>query len=1374
LDSISHASVAWGDYDADGDLDLLMTGWLGSNSEYITKIYQNNDGVLEDTEMNLQGVMAGSDKSCGWTDFNNDGLLDFIITGAKDGQPAEYYTMLYKQVEGTFVETDLGMHALTSGSVDWGDYDHDGDYDLLINGKGSGSEYAGIYINKTNVSGAFEYNNYGFETVWSSAANWGDFDGDGDLDVLSSGLGATKSQYKNDLPGFSNVQSVLNSIQGRTADVGDFDMDGDLDIVMAGDNADTAYSCIFECVTHVGPATWAYSLKSNIQNIKSGSVAWGDYDNDGDPDLVVSGTKTGLEAHTVLYENHESAFWPDDQDFPDLGRSAAAWADYDNDGDLDLLLTGWGEDGPVSAIFRNNRDQGNTPPEAPEALAVEAGMDSVRLIWHTGSDNETAKAGLSYNLRMGTTPGGSEIISSLSLPDGYRQVPKMGNAGLDTSYIVYGLQPNTTYYWSVQAVDNCFEGSSFAQERSFNTSAEPQPEVIYVDMDALGNNDGTSWADAFNDLQDALHIADFGDSIWVAEGAYYPSEILDLDNINAPDPREATFLIPSGVKVYGGFEGTESRLYERDPKANETLLSGDIGVQGDASDNTYHVVCFINTGKETILDGFTITYGNSAEHTDEGEWINECGAGIFNECTEAGHFSNPAIVNCMIENNSAHNGGGMYNVAYSGGESSPVLTNCIIRGNVSDHIAGGIYFRSLRDGICEPILTNCLISGNRSQIYGGGLHFLGNESEVRQPILKNCTFSGNYTAMFGGGLAASHMDPILVNCILWNNRAREKGDEGYFNFSSPVIIYCNIKDGLDGIETIASNITYQNNLESDPLLVSVVDPEEAPTTSGDLHLLIGSPCIDAGLNDSVTVDIDLDGNNRIQNGTVDMGAYERPVSQGIIYVDQNASGYNDGTSWEDAFNNLQDALHIADFGDSIWVAASYYYPDRGSHVDRDDRNASFVIPDGVKLYGGFDGTEIVLKERDWKNNETFLTGNIGKEKDHSDNARHVVRFINTGDQTLLDGFIIIHGNSEKEDGGAGTEWPDQNPDLFGAGIFIETTEWNSVSNPKIHHCIIKNNKAYMGAGLCIWSCYLSVNKPELLNCKIQGNKAYDGGGGLYIASEGTSCPVLVNCLISGNEAEYSGGGIDFFTSTNNAQTEENTILKNCTFSGNSAEWGGAVRMTNMGPVFVNSILWNNLAGNSGNEVHLHDATPTFTHCDIQGGAEAFGRGGSNSIVYHEILDEDPHFATAINPEDAPTLEGDFHIEEISPCINTGLNDSVTVAVDLDGEPRIKNDTVDIGAYETEKPEDVPDHISSAIQNELKVYPNPTNGLLKIELSENNRIDMLKVTTISGMELISRRVNENTFLLDLSSCPGGVYLIRAIGGGDAATLRVIKY
>jgi hypothetical protein len=974
---------------------------------------------------------------------------------------------------------------------------------------------------------------------------------------------------------------------------------------------------------------------------------------------------------------------------------------------------------------------------------------------------------------MGTTPGGSEIISSLSLQNGYRQVPKMGNAGQDTSYAVHGLQPNTTYYWSVQTVDNCFEGSAFAQESSFMTSAEPQPELIFVDVDASGNNNGTSWEDAFNSLQDALDKAMPGDSIWVAEGIYYPSQVLDLDNINVPDSREATFLIPTDVKLYGGFEGTESRLYERDPKANETILSGDIGNNGDPSDNAYHVVCFINTGNETILDGFTIAYGNSAEHTDEGEWVNECGAGIFNKSSGEGHFSNPNIVNCIIENNRAYLGGGMYNRAYSRSESSPVLTNCIIRGNVSGQRGGGIYFRIVENGICEPIMTNCLISGNRTFWDGGGLCFNGDPTKIQQPILKNCTFNGNYSSLFGGGLAVNHMDPVIVNCILWNNRAGEKGDEGYFIFSSPSIIYCNIKDGIEGIETNTSNFTYQNNLESDPLFVSGVDPEETPTIGGDLHLLIGSPCIDAGLNDSVTVNIDLNGNDRIQNGTVDMGAFERPVSQDIIYVDQNASGNNDGTSWQNAFNNLQDALYVSDFGDSIWVAASYYYPDRGAHVDKDDRNASFVIPDGVKLYGGFDGSENSLEERDWKNNETFLTGNIGKEKDHSDNSRHVVRFINTENQTLLDGFIIIHGNSEKEDGQAGTKWPDENPDLFGAGIFIETTEWNSVCNPKIHHCIIKNNKAYMGAGLCIWSCYLSVNKPELLNCKIQGNKALDGGG-LYIASEGKSCPVLINCLISGNAAVISGGGIDFFTSTSNAQTEENTILKNCTFIGNSAEWGGAVRMTNMGPVFANSILWNNLARNSGNEVHLHDATPTFTHCDIQGGAEAFGRGGSNSLIYHENLDEDPLFITTISPEDAPTLEGDFRIEEMSPCINAGLNDSVTVAVDLDGEPRIKNDTVDIGAYETEKPEDVPDNISSVIQNELKVYPNPTNGLLKIELNENSRVEMLKVMNISGTEMISRRVNEKTFFLDLSSYPGGVYLIRTFSNGGVSTMRVIKY
>lgn len=470
LDSVSHGSVAWGDYDADGDLDLLMTGWLGTYNDHTSKLYKNVDGNLIDSGIEIQAVSAGSDKSCAWTDFNNDGLLDFIITGTKDGTSSEYYTMIYKQSGGTFTPVDYNLHKLTSGSVDWGDYDHDGDYDLMLSGKGTGSDFGGIYRNMVDESDEFVWNNYGIEGKWNSVANFGDFDKDGDLDLLLSGWEGANSQYRNDSMAFSTLTSVLNTVDGHSADVGDYDMDGDLDIVMNSTNNDTAYSCVYRCEDHDSERIWSYSLLAYIQDIKSGTVAWGDCDNDGDLDFITSGTKTGLETYTVLYENPEGfAFTPIHTPLPNLGRSAAAWGDYDNDHDLDLVLTGFGQESPVSIIVRNDRIAANTPPTPPTGLLEDIYRDKANLVWLAGNDAETKKEGLTYNIRMGSSPGASDIISPLSLPNGYRQVPKMGNAGQALSYMVYGLEPATTYYWSVQAVDNNFEGSPFAPEKSFTT-----------------------------------------------------------------------------------------------------------------------------------------------------------------------------------------------------------------------------------------------------------------------------------------------------------------------------------------------------------------------------------------------------------------------------------------------------------------------------------------------------------------------------------------------------------------------------------------------------------------------------------------------------------------------------------------------------------------------------------------------------------------------------------------------------------------------------------------------------------------------------------------------------------------------------------------
>jgi hypothetical protein len=166
--------------------------------------------------------------------------------------------------------------------------------------------------------------------------------------------------------------------------------------------------------------------------------------------------------------------------FTDVGAALAlvdgpslAWGDYDNDGDLDLLLAGASDQSPflVTGVYRNDATAANTPPTAPTNLAVNVVGTRATFSWDAATDAETPAAGRSDNLRVGTSPRGRDIVSPMADPaTGTRRVPAMGNTNLRTSWEIE-LPSAGTFYWSVQAVDGAFAGSPFAPDGSTGATA---------------------------------------------------------------------------------------------------------------------------------------------------------------------------------------------------------------------------------------------------------------------------------------------------------------------------------------------------------------------------------------------------------------------------------------------------------------------------------------------------------------------------------------------------------------------------------------------------------------------------------------------------------------------------------------------------------------------------------------------------------------------------------------------------------------------------------------------------------------------------------------------------------------------------------------
>ncbi len=306
---------------------------------------------------------------------------------------------------------------------------------------------------------------------------------------------------------------------------------------------------------------------------------------------------------------------------------------------------------------------------------------------------------------------------------------------------------------------------------------------IYVRHNATGVQNGTSWANAFRSLQNAIDAAPPGGQIWIAAGVYKP-ERDSTGNPTPTDMRTRTFFINKQIQLYGGFTGTEQSIEQRDFSANSTILSGDLGVQGVHTDNAYHVVHLERAGALCILDGLTITQGNA--NGTSGNTGN--GGGIFLQHAPP-QYSTLTLRNCLIKENNATYGGGLSSQSTNWSGAPIRIERCQFRNNTASS-GGGIYWRHNNYSFTTLELTEVVFIGQNIQYHGGGMDVSGRftaqncrfeenragrgagiNMQGGAGVLESCTFMHNTSRLNGGGMRAEASSVTAINCLFLGNEA---------------------------------------------------------------------------------------------------------------------------------------------------------------------------------------------------------------------------------------------------------------------------------------------------------------------------------------------------------------------------------------------------------------------------------------------------------------------------------------------------------------------------------------------------------------------------------------------------------------------------
>lgn len=460
----SHAGqIGWADFFGSGRKDMLIS-YRDSSDQPHFEIWRNlGNNVFSNAGANLPQLI---NVSFAVGDFDNDGLPDVLVTGYDSSD--NYYAQIWRNQGGGVFSLDYNFPAIGAGGVAVGDFNRDGKLDVVLTGLTNLSPASAVFQVWQNLGNGSFTRMADLPGVSGGAVAVADFDGDGWPDIVVSGEDTNTvpvtQVWRNLGHGSFTKMADLSGVSLSSVAVGDYDNDGYPDIFLSGN----AGSGDIDQLWHNQGGTGFAQVSSGITPDIGFSAAWGDYDNDGNLDLLTAGIDGGGNLLTLIWRNvGNNQFTNINAGVTGLFLGSVAWADFDNDGRLGFMVAGWdtGKTGHLQ-LWRNLAPVTNTPPVAPAPNRVQLSGSHALLSWKPAKDLQTPSSGLTYNVRVGSAPGASDVLSPLSASDGTRRVVQMGNT-TEAAALPLAITPGQTYYWSVQSVDTAFAGSAFSPEQSF-------------------------------------------------------------------------------------------------------------------------------------------------------------------------------------------------------------------------------------------------------------------------------------------------------------------------------------------------------------------------------------------------------------------------------------------------------------------------------------------------------------------------------------------------------------------------------------------------------------------------------------------------------------------------------------------------------------------------------------------------------------------------------------------------------------------------------------------------------------------------------------------------------------------------------------------